>query len=388
MEKIERFLFTQFAERFGHRPQAQVWAPGRINLIGEHTDYNDGFVLPIAIGKRIYAAASIEKGKTMTLCSANIRGEVTFNLSEIEPGGDWGDYPKGVVAELLKREYPLQGLNAFFLSDLPIGAGVSSSAAMEVVTCYLMQRLFGFSLPPEEAAYLCQRAEHSFSGTRCGIMDQFASIMGVKDNALFLDCRTLDYRRIPCQLDDYVLVACDSRVERELAASEYNRRRAECEEGVRVLAENYEGIRALRDANLSQLEAVSALLNEQVSRRCRHVITENERVLKAIQSMEARDWSRLGILMNESHESLRFDYEVSCNQLDFLVETSREIEGVLGARLTGAGFGGSTINLVHMSAVEEFQASVSEEYLKRFEIVPRIFACIASDGAEQDRLRS
>jgi galactokinase len=314
-----------------------------------------------------------------------MRGEIAFKMSSVKPAGDWGDYPKGVVAEFQKRGYPLRGFSALFMSDLPIGAGVSSSAAMEVVVCYLLQALFEFSLPPEEAAFLCQRAEHSFSGTRCGIMDQFVSVMGAKESALFLDCRSLDRRQVPLHLREHLFVACDSRVERGLAGSEYNRRRAECEEGVRILSQRQDKIRALRDVNISQVEEVAGLMDERIYRRCRHVVTENARVLSAVEMMSAGEWAGFGSLMNQSHDSLRDDYEVSCRELDFLVDSAREIDGVLGARLTGAGFGGSTVSLVHTSAVEEFQTVISENYLRKFDTVPRMFACSASDGAERMR---
>jgi galactokinase len=384
MRNIEKLLLKRFANRFG-RSRVRMWAPGRINLIGEHTDYNDGLVMPIAIDKRIYAAASVSEDETVTLCSENIRGEISFKLSAIKPGGDWGDYPKGVVAELLKRSFEIHGFNAYFMSDLPIGSGVSSSAAMEVVVCYLLQALFNFSLAPEESARLCQQAEHAFSGTRCGIMDQFVSVMGVKDRALFLDCRTLEWREAPLAFKEHILVACDSRVERGLAVSEYNRRRAECEAGVKILSQRFAGVRALRDVTVQQLDLCRDSMDEQVFRRCRHVVTENARVLAAIEALERPDLDSLGKLMNQSHDSLRDDYNVSCPQLDFLVETARDIDGVLGARLTGAGFGGSTINLVHNAAVNDFQGIVSEKYLDKFDVAPRIFACKASDGAERAR---
>ncbi|MBI4831154.1 MAG: hypothetical protein HY801_06295 [Candidatus Lindowbacteria bacterium] len=228
MNETETLMVKRFYERFGNRPQAAVWAPGRVNLIGEHTDYNDGYVLPIAIGKRIYAAGAPSGNSTVTILSGNLKGEVVFDVNRIEPTGDWGDYVKGIVAKIRQAEYPLSGFNAFFLGNLPIGSGVSSSAAMEVVVCYLIQRLFKFSIPPEEAALLCQKAEHEFSGTRCGIMDQFVSIMGREGQALFLDCCTLEFKHVPVSLGNYTIVACDSRVERGLASSEYNRRREEC----------------------------------------------------------------------------------------------------------------------------------------------------------------
>ncbi len=329
MNGLETLLTKQFSDRYGKAPAVRVWAPGRVNIIGEHTDYNEGYVFPMAIGRRIYAAATATGNDIVTLRSGNLKGEVIFDIGSIERSGDWGDYPKGIVAKLLERGFPVNGFNAFFLSNLPIGAGVSSSAAMEVCVCYLLQKLFGFSIPPEESALLCQQAEHEFAGTQCGIMDQFVSVLGLAGNALFLDCRTLEYRHVPFSLGDYVLVACDSRVERGLAASEYNQRRAECEQGVRMLSERFPDVRALRDATLTQLAECShapALSH----RRWRHVVTENERVLASVEAMGRNDLEKLGQLMNLSHDSLRDDYNVSCPQLDLLVDTARGIEGVLG----------------------------------------------------------
>lgn len=383
VSEIENLLEKQFKERFGARPEARAWAPGRVNIIGEHTDYNGGYVLPIAIGKKICAGAAASESNTVTLRSGNLKGEVVFDLKTVEPSGDWGDYPKGIVAKLLDRGYPIKGFNAFFLSNLPIGAGVSSSAAMEVVVCYLLQRLFDFSIPPEDSALLCQQAEHQFAGTQCGIMDQFVSIMGLDGNAIFLDCRTLDHRQVPFRLKEYVLVACDSRVKRELAASEYNRRRAECEQGARMLDERFGGIRELRDTSLAQLEECSPHTPDQIFRRCRHVVTENQRVLASVEAMEQNDIVKLGEFMNLSHDSLRYDYDVSCAELDLLVETARGLDGVLGSRLTGAGFGGSTIAIVHRSSVDAFQSRIAESYLESFGIMPRFFECVPSNGAER-----
>jgi len=382
MSEMQARLAKRFHEVYGREPAAMVWAPGRVNLIGEHTDYNDGYVLPIAIDKRIRAAAAPSGDAGVTLRSGNLKGEVIFEIDSNEPSGDWGDYAKGVVAKLHERRYPIEGFNAFFLSDLPMGAGMSSSAAMEVVVCYLLQRLFGFSIPPQETAYLCQQAEHEFAGTRCGIMDQFISVMGRAGNALFLDCRTLRFDPVQLSLGEFVLVACDSRVKRGLADSEYNRRRAQCEEGVGIFSQRFTDVKALRDVTLPQLEECREALGETTFRRCRHVVTENARVLASIDAMRERDVRKLGDLMNHSHDSLRDDYEVSCAELDLLVDTARDIEGVAGARLTGGGFGGSTINLVARSSLAVFQDRISETYSKAFDIVPRFFECVPSDGAD------
>ncbi|GAB4341748.1 MAG: galactokinase [Candidatus Abyssubacteria bacterium] len=383
MEDIEALLLRRFYETFGVKPEVVAWAPGRVNIIGEHTDYNDGYVLPIAINRRIYAAASTSGDGTVRLLSGNLKGEVEFDMRSVKPMGDWGDYPKGIVYKLTQKQYPVEGFNAYFLSNLPIGAGVSSSAAIEVVVCYVLQKLFGFTIPPTEVAFLCQQAEHEFAGTRCGIMDQFVSVLGLSGKSLFIDCRTLEYVHIPFSLGEYVLVATDSRVERGLAASEYNSRRADCEEGVRIISGRFPSVRALRDVSLDQLADCAPAMEERIFKRCRHVVTENTRVLEAIDAMRQSDPERLGLLMDHSHESLRTDYEVSCPQLDLIVDTARGVDGVLGSRLTGAGFGGSAISLVHRSSLDAFQVAVSESYLSNFDTVPRFFECIASDGAEQ-----
>ena len=385
MSEIETLLLRQFNEIFGMKPEASAWAPGRVNIIGEHTDYNGGYVLPVAIGKKIFAAAAAAEGDTVTLRSGNLKSEVVFNLKTIKSSGDWGDYPKGIVVKLLEKDFPIGGFNAYFLSDLPIGAGMSSSAAMEVVVCYFLQKLFGFAIPPEDSARLCQQAEHEFAGTQCGIMDQFVSVLGLAGNALFLDCRSLEHKHVPFRLGDYMLVACDSRVKRGLVGSEYNRRRAECEQGAQILAKRFGAIRELRDASPSQLEECSQDMPEKIFRRCRHIVNENERVLACVEAMERGDIEKLGALMNRSHDSLRDDYEVSCPELDLLVKTARELDGTLGSRLTGAGFGGSTITILHHSSIDRFQSVVAETYLEAFGNVPRFFECVPSNGAERGR---
>jgi galactokinase len=381
MKDIENLLKEEFRKRFRSTAEAVAWAPGRVNIIGEHIDYSGGRVLPIAIGKRIYAAGRRSGGDKITLCSDAFDGEISFHASSIEPGGDWGDFPKGVTRELIRRGFQLGGFNAIFSSDLPVGAGVSSSAAMEIVVCRLLGKLFGFSIEAEEAALLSQKADHEFVGTRSGIMDQFVSATATKGNALFLDCNTLEREHIPLKLGDYTLVACDSGVKRELAASQYNNRRAECERGLEIIQRRFDGVRALCDATPDELEACMGVMPEPVYHRCRHAIGENARVLAAVEAMRLGDLEGLGRLMNESHDSLRDNYEVSCAELDLLVDAARGADGTLGSRLTGAGFGGSTISLVRRSTMDNFEGIVSEAYHGAFGKVPRIFECNPSDGA-------
>lgn len=360
-------------------------APGRVNLIGEHTDYNDGFVFPMAIDFDMILAARKRNDRTVRIYSADFDQTVEFSVTQpigFDSDKRWSNYLRGVLAELMKQGAVLPGMDMVFQGNVPQGAGLSSSAALEVVTASVVQKLCGSTIAPPDLALLCQQAENKFVGMNCGIMDQFISMMGRKDQALFLDCRSLEYRHVPLALGDYRILICQSGVKHNLVDSKYNERRRQCEQGVAVLAGHFPGIRALRDASLEQLEICRAEMDDTVYKRCRHVIAEDQRVLDSIKALEQNDLNAFGRLMNGSHDSLRDLYEVSCDEIDLLVKLAREVTGVLGSRITGGGFGGCTVNLVAETAVEDFERHVATSYRARTGIEPQFFISTAANGAE------
>jgi len=371
---------------FGRRPAGIASAPGRVNLIGEHTDYNDGFVLPLSINRRVRVAVAPRSDGRVQLVSLNESARLEVALGEITRQGNWTDYPLSVLSQFQERHLPAGGADFLFWGDVPVGAGLSSSAAIEVATITALEGLFGLKLPMLEKIHLARAAENQFVGVPCGIMDPFVATAAQPDHALFLDCRSLDFELVPFRLGSHVLVIMDSGVRRTLAASAYEQRRKECVEGVRILAEQNPRIRALRDVSLDELSSQRDRFSEEVFRRCRHVVTENRRVLDAVAALRAGDLQRLGSLLNESHRSLRDDYEVSSDELDCLVESACSQSGVTGARLTGAGFGGCAIALVPAQNVERFEESVAEAYRRRFGRQPEFYVSRAEGGPQWNRL--
>jgi galactokinase len=374
-------LAGRYQDKFGAVPRVYR-APGRVNLIGEHTDYNDGFVMPVAIGMYTYVAAGPRSNRTIEIHSENFSQSKTFSLDSLNggPSGHWSDYVRGVAAVLEAGGCKLQGTNLVIRGDVPIGSGLSSSAAVEVATALALLDVAGLSMDRREVALMCQRAENEHTGTRCGIMDQFVSCFGAAGHVLLLDCRDLALTLLPIPADARIIV-CNSKVKHALALGEYNRRREDCEEGVRLLQRVLPQAIALRDVTNTDLETHTALLSPQVFRRCRHVISENARVLQAAEALTAGDMKSFGRLMYQSHASLRDDYEVSCRELDVLVELARGMEGVFGARMTGGGFGGCTVNLVRAEAAEQFQLEIRRGYESATGIVPDVYVCSAADGA-------
>jgi galactokinase len=372
---------AQFEQHYGIHPSLIVRAPGRVNLIGEHTDYNDGFVLPVAIDRATYIAARTRDDRLVHSFAADLAEQDVFDLARFDrsPTHPWSNYVRGVAKGLLAAGHPLGGANLLIASDVPRGAGLSSSAALEVATGYTFQLLNRLNLLGEELALLAQGAENSFVGVQCGIMDQFISALGRADHALLLDCRDLSYRPVPLPADAAVVV-CDSQVERSLAGSAYNQRRQECAEAVQRLREWFPKILALRDVSLEQFHAHAADLPDPVRARARHVITENHRVLRSADALERGDVIVFGRLMNESHASLRDDYQVSIRELDVLVEAARAVPGCYGSRLTGAGFGGCTVSLVALASVDRFKQEVSETYTSATGRTTTIYVCRASEG--------
>lgn len=373
-----------FISRFGEGEQIVIGAaPGRVNLIGEHTDYNEGFVLPMAIDFTVQLAARLRSDQTVRIYSADYDKEVSFSLErpiEYDHQNRWSNYLRGVLWALQESGFNLSGMEMAFSGNLPQGAGLSSSAAIEVATAVVTQSLIGFMIEPPRLALLCQRAENEFVGMKCGIMDQFISLMGKKDRALFLDCRTLEYQHIPLDLGKYQILICHSGVKHALVDSEYNARREECQIGLGVLQKHFNGIEALRDAKLEEAEFCKEEMGPKIFRRCRHVITENERVLASVEALQKGDLERFGRLMNASHDSQRDDYEVSCPEVDLLVDLARKTPGTLGARITGGGFGGCTINLVAGRALHDFTEGVLEEYQRLTKIEPHLYISAPAEG--------
>jgi len=376
-------LVNGFKERFGGEPETIIRAPGRVNLIGEHTDYNDGFVLPVAIDRDIMVASRRRDDGLVRIHSLDFDAMVEFHIDDIQYDSEnkWSNYPRGVARLLQESGYRPGGLEAAITGNIPLGAGLSSSAAMEVAMAMTFEKASDLEIDPVEMALICQKAENQFVGVNCGIMDQFISRMGRKDHALLLDCRLLEFELIPLNLDGVSIVVCNTGVERELVDSEYNKRRSECERGMKILEDILPGIKALRDVNIADFHKYKTHLPEITERRCEYIIEENNRVLESVQLLAEGDLVGFGILMNESHIGLRDEYEVSCPELDAMVTIAWSTEGVLGSRMTGAGFGGCTVSLVTEAAVEGLIQRINREYPERTGLQPEIYVCIAEDGA-------
>ncbi|MCC8358847.1 galactokinase [Salinimicrobium sediminilitoris] len=359
-----------------------VSAPGRINLIGEHTDYNDGFVLPTAIDKTIklhFAANSTPY--SCSIYSKTYGKSFSFDLRKIARSEEqWENYILGVINEIQKRgKYP-EGFDCIIESDLPVGSGISSSAALESGMAFGLNELFGFDLSRKTIAELSRDAEHNYVGTKCGIMDQYASVLSKKDHLILLDCRSLEATYIPAKFKDHKLLLLNTMVSHSLASSEYNTRRKECEEAVYHINQLYPEVRSLRDVNLTRLAEFRNSLPEILYKRAHYVVSENERVLKAVEAISREDLDQFGLLMYNSHKGLRDKYEVSCEELDFLVDLTTEYKPVKGARMMGGGFGGCTINLIEEDAVEEFIEIASEAYQKQYNIKPEAIVVSPEQG--------
>ncbi|HZH91957.1 MAG TPA: galactokinase [Pyrinomonadaceae bacterium] len=362
-------------------------APGRVNLIGEHTDYNDGFVLPMAIDRETCVAAAPRPDRRVRVFSMNLDEHAEFDLDQ--PGererGIWLDYIEGVARALERRGVRLSGADLVINSDVPVGAGLSSSAALEVSAGLALASIAGVEVDRVELALAGQEAEHTYVGAKVGIMDQFIAALGRAGHALLIDCRTLETEAIPVDTTETLVVICDTRVKHELSASEYNTRRAECEQGVELLGRaGLEGIRALRDVSEADFERYGHALPDVVGRRCRHVVTENARTLAAADALKGGRLEEMGRLMIASHESLSRDYEVSCRELDALVRIALSLApATLGARMTGGGFGGCTVNLVRRDALESFSRTVEREYTAATGLTPGIYVSEAGEGAKE-----
>ncbi len=371
-----------FRTTFGTNPVCIASAPGRVNLIGEHTDYNSGYVLPAAINRTISVAASASSDDTLHIYSHNQHSLVHVSLDQLHPlkHDTWANYIAGVAYFLKKSGVALGGANLCIVGNILQAAGLSSSAALEMASANSLSTLFGGRLTPFELIKLCRRAENEFVGVSCGIMDQFVSALGKAQHALFLDCQSLDYEYVALPASARLLI-CDTGVKRELTSSAYNRRMQECLYAVKLLSHHYPGIKSLRDISIQQFHNAKSFLDPLTGKRAGHVVSENQRVLDSVIALKQGNMSEFGKLMYQSHLSLKLDFEVSCPELDAVVDICAEGDGVYGARMTGAGFGGSAICLVDEHNVEEVKTRLEAEYPQRTGRTPTIHVCSIENGA-------
>lgn len=370
-------LTDEFRARYNNEPRI-FRAPGRVNLIGEHTDYNDGFVLPAALSFATYVAASVRDDRRIRVASRNFDRELEFDLDQPLQAAEktWAKYVQGVGLILEREGFALQGANLLIDSDVPVGAGLSSSAALEISTAFALATLSGHKLDGMKLARIGQAAEHEFAGVRSGIMDQFVSVFGKKDHALFLDCRSMEWAAIPTASAQFLI--CNTKTKHELADGEYNKRRAECE-----AAAAFFGKTSLRDVTLEDLDERSVGMPEIPKRRARHIVTENARVVSSVDALKNGDLAAFGQLMDQSHTSMRDDFEISCAELDLMVDLARASGEVLGSRMTGGGFGGCTINLMTAGDHADFIKKLTEQYENKTGIVPEIYRCQIGDGVRE-----
>ena len=371
----------EFGHRFGRRPTVSR-APGRVNLIGEHTDYNDGFVMPAALEFATLVAASPRPDRRLNVYSMIMDETRSFDLDAPPETGrhDWSDYVFGVAVMLERAGRRLQGADLVVSTDVPLGAGLSSSAALEVSSAHALLNASGLPFDPIAIAKICQKAENDYVGMRCGIMDQYVSACGVAGHALLIDCRSLELRNVPIA-PNLRLVVTNSTVRHRHAGGEYNARREACEEGVRLLKPALGPITALRDVTPEGLEANRNRLPDLIYRRCRHIVTENARVLEAERALIAGDFAACGKAMNASHASMRDDFEITCPEVDFLADLAQGAEGVYGSRMTGGGFGGCTVSLVEAAAVERVSQMLIDGYRVGCGLDAQVYVCSPSDGA-------
>lgn len=383
MQQGTNELLRKFEQLFGAPPSVMVRAPGRVDLLGSHTDYNEGFVLPVAVDLDVIAAGAPREDRTVAVYSANFDQMSEFELADIrhDPVNKWSNYIRGVALFLMEAGADLHGANVAIHGSVPIGSGLSSSAAIEMASGYLFQQLFGFEMSGTDLALVGQKAENRFVGVNTGIMDQFISRLARRDHALFIDCRTLEYEQVPFETSSVKIVVCDTMKRRGLVDSEYDLRRSQCEEAARLFGQWVPDVRALRDVSVQDFEKHQHQLPDVICKRARHVIYENERVLASREALGAGDFAGFGRMMDASHDSARDLYEVSCAELEAMVEVSRAAPGALCARVAGAGFGGCTVSLVTAGCVERFVDEITAGYQAKTGLAPALYVCEAAEGA-------
>lgn len=377
----ENMITEVFGRQFGSEATLVFRSPGRINLIGEHTDYNEGFVLPAAVDRYVQVAASKRNDDTISLFAIQFNEAFEVHIDDIKPIEDsWTNYVLGVVDQLIKRGYTIGGFNMVVDGDVPVGAGLSSSAAIECAVCSALNELFGLNIEKFDIVKICQIAEHTYPGVKCGIMDQFASVFGKKDHALKLDCRSLDYEEVPLKLEGYKIVLLNTNVKHSLGSTAYNTRRQECATGVDMVSKHKDGIHSLRDVTVEMLEQY--VTEPLIHQRCRYVVEENIRVMKAIEHMRKGNIRGLGEQMYRSHQGLSKEYEVSCPELDWLVEAVKDNPDVAGARMMGGGFGGCTINIIKEDAINALTERLAKDYRKAMNKELTVYIATTSNGTQ------
>jgi len=374
-------ITTVFIEKFSGQPTV-FRSPGRINILGEHTDYNEGFVLPAAIDKSIYVAISKRADNLVNLYACDFSETYSTDTEHINPASiQWPNYILGVVDQLQKKGHTIEGFNLVIDGDIPIGAGLSSSAAVECAVVFALNEIFELGLSRMQMVPLAQKAEHVFAGVNCGIMDQFASMFGKKGHAIKLDCRSLEYEYVPLDLAGYKILLFNTNVKHNLASSEYNTRRKQCEEGVSIIAQDHPVVKSLRDISMEMLNDYVKGADSLIFKRCKYVVQENQRLLGACDDLKKGNVKALGKKMFETHHGLQYDYEVSCKELDFLVDYVKHNEDVAGARMVGGGFGGCTINLIKENAVEKLVEQISVAYQIEMGLALSVYPVSIEDGS-------
>ena len=373
----------KFVELYQKEPLL-VRSPGRVNLIGEHTDYNEGFVLPASIDKEVVCALAKNETNQCRFYAFDLNEEHAVDLNDLQKSEKgWPDYLMGVIEQVQKSGYQIQGFDCVIGGDIPLGAGLSSSAAIECAMVYGINELYQLNLDRLIMVKMAQLAENEFVGVKCGIMDQFASMFGQSESVIKLDCRTLEYEHFYFDMSDYIIVLCDTNVKHSLASSEYNTRRKECEKGVAAIQKSYPEVKSLRDVSPEMLEECRNRIEQVVFQRCRYVIDENTRLQAACEDLQSKDMQSFGKKMYQSHYGLRDDYEVSCKELDFLVEQTENDENVLGARMMGGGFGGCTINLIKKDYLDTFVQKMTTAYQEELKMELKVYVATIANGSSR-----
>ena len=379
--QLQDHIQSVFKEKFLQQPLL-VFSPGRINLIGEHVDYNDGYVMPAAIDKGIYFATALNNSDDINFYSVDFNESLSLKLKEVKKMDSWKNYVLGVVNEFQVLHLAVKGFNCVFGGNIPIGAGMSSSAATEGGIAFAINELHSFGLTKKDLALLCQRAEHNFPGVMCGIMDQYANIFGKKDHVILLDCMNIEHEYLPLHLQEYSIILINSKVHHSLASSEYNKRRIESEEGLRILKEALH-IHSFRDIkNTEELVRFKSQMNENVYNSCLYIVEEIYRTKKAAELLKQNEIEAFGELMFETHEGLKNLYNVSCREIDYLVDCAHNDSNVIGSRQMGGGFGGCTINIIKNDAVQSFTSKTVSSYREKFAITAEVYEVHTADGTK------